>query len=329
VTNSRVDNPGEHAAIRLLLGGTAVGKSDVALRMAERCGVEIVSIDSMQVYRRMDIGTAKPTEAERARVRHHLIDLFEPWESCTAARFVPLADGAIAEIRGRGRIPLLVAGTPFYLMALLYGLFEGPSADPDFRAAMRERAAAEGSAALHAELAAIDPAAAGKIHRNDLFRIARALEVHHRTGRPISDHQRQWGGPPRYAVRMVGLRRAPQEHAHRINARVRAMFDAGWVDEVRGLIGGEGSAAPGLSTQARQALGYSQILRHLAGELTLEEAIEQTKINTRQFAKSQRTWFRRFPEATWIEVGADETADVTAQCAEEAFRKDDVVRGCR
>lgn len=321
--------------IRLLLGCTAVGKTEVALQLAERHGLEVVSIDSMQVYRGMDIGTAKPTATELARVPHHLIDVLDPWESCSAARFVPLAEAAIADIRSRGRGPLLVAGTPFYLMALVYGLFDGPSADPEFRRQLRERAASEGAAPLHAELTRIDPSAAGRIHPNDLFRIERALEVHWQTGRPISELQRQWAGPPRFSVRVVGLKRSPEDQAHRINARVKQMYAAGWVDEVKALLGRRaqycrvGGTPPtnsellagldaALSPQARQALGYSQILRHFAGEYSLEKAIEQTKIATRRFAKSQRTWFRKFGGVNWVELGDAQTAIESLRRVESA-----------
>lgn len=289
----------------VLLGCTAVGKTDAAVLWAERIGAQIVCVDSMQVYRRMDVGTGKPSHEQRQRVRHHLIDVVEPSESFTAARYVEAADAAIADIRGRGRTPLLVAGTPFYLMGLIYGLFEGPSADAEFRRRMRARAAVEGTGGLHAELAAIDPEAAARIHPNDMARIERALEVYHHTGRPISALQQQWSRAPRFAISVVGIRRATEDLSRRINARVRDMIAAGLADEVRSLL----AEPAGLSIQARQALGYAEIIAHLEGRWTLDEAIEQIKINTRRFAKSQRTWFRRFREARWIDAAADEPAE--------------------
>lgn len=305
----------------LLLGTTASGKSAAALSLAPQLDAEIVSIDSMQVYRRMDIGTAKPTPAERAAVQHHLIDVVEPSESFSVARFVELADAAIVDIAARGKTVLAVAGTPLYLMGLMYGMFEGPSADEAFRAALRERAAREGTPALHAELAAIDPAAAARIHPNDLKRIERALEVHRLTGQPLSAKQTQWGAAHlRYPAVVVGIRREKEDTSRRINQRVRQMIDAGLVDEVRALLDepagdatpsprqGErrGECAP-LSEQARQAVGYAEILAHLRGECSLEDAIERIKINTRRLAKHQRTWFRKFPMTRWVDVSADES----------------------
>lgn len=297
----------------LMIGCTAVGKTDVAVELAQLADAEIVSVDSRLVYRRMDIGTAKPGRGELARAPHHLIDLVEPWETFTVARYVELADAAITDIRERGRTPLLVAGTPFYLIGTLFGLFEGPSADADFRRALRDRAAAEGTAALHAELAAVDPAAAARIHRNDLARIERALEVHRLTGRPISELQREWSGPSRYAYRCVGLRRPTAELSRSINARVRAMAEAGLVEEVRALW----SDPRGLSDQARQTLGYAEVIEQLEGRATLDEAVEQIKINTRRFAKSQRTWFRRIRDAHWLELGESDSAAQAAQRAAE------------
>jgi tRNA dimethylallyltransferase len=285
----------------LLLGGTAVGKSAAAIPLAERLGAEILSVDSMQVYRRMDIGTAKPSVDDRRRVRHHLIDVVEPSEAFSVARFVAAADAAIADAAARGRAILAVAGTPLYLMALLYGLFDGPSADPAIRERIRSRAAREGADALHAELAAVDPLAAERIHPNDLRRIERALEVFETTGRPISQQQRQWSGPPRYAYRAVGLRRTREDQSRRINARVRQMIAAGLVDEVRALL----AEPAGLSEQAAAAVGYAEMIRHIRGELTLEDAIEAIKINTRRLAKSQRTWFRRVPGVQWLDLVAD------------------------
>lgn len=318
----------------LLLGTTASGKTAAALTLAPLLNAEIVSIDSMQVYRRMDIGTAKPTPAERAVVQHHLIDVVEPSESFSVARFVELADAAIADITARGKTVLAVAGTPLYLMGLMYGMFNGPSADEAFRAALRERAAREGTAALHAELATIDPAAAARIHPNDLKRIERALEVHRLTGRPLSAMQTQWDAAHlRYPAAVVGIRREKEDTSRRINQRVRRMIDAGLVDEVRALLDepagdatpsprqvegrGEGAA---LSEQARQAVGYAEILAHLRGECSLDDAIERIKINTRRLAKHQRTWFRKFPMTRWVDVSADESEESAARTLLDAIQ---------
>ncbi|MEE8170739.1 MAG: tRNA (adenosine(37)-N6)-dimethylallyltransferase MiaA [Phycisphaerae bacterium] len=306
---------GIRSPVWLLLGCTAAGKTDVALALAAQFELEIVSVDSMQVYRRMDIGTAKPSREQRARVPHHLVGVIEPHESFTAARFVELADAAVADIQMRGRTPLLVAGTPFYLMAFLYGMFKGPSADESYRSEVRARAAREGPSALYDQLVAIDPAAAARIHPNDLHRIERALEVHFQTGRRISELQREWEGPPRYAVRAVGLRRSRDDLAHRINARVRSMIEAGLVDEVRALLAEPG----GLSVQARQALGYAQIMDHLEGGASLADAVETIKIGTRRLAKSQRTWFRRFRQTEWLDVEPDEAAASISQRVAACF----------
>lgn len=288
--------------IILLLGTTASGKSAAAMELAPRINAEIVSVDSMQVYRHMDIGTAKPTVADRAAVPHHLIDIVDPSESMSVARFVELADAAIADIRARGRRALIVGGTPLYLMGLMYGLFDGPSADPALREELRARADREGIPSLHAELRTVDPVAADRIHLNDYKRIERAIEVFRLTGRPLSEQQVQWTeGKLRYPTKIVGIARDKDDASRRINARVRQMIDVGLVAEVERL-----NRDFDLSQQARQALGYAEILRHLTGELPLADAIEEIKIHTRQFAKHQRTWYRKFPQCRWV---AAESAD--------------------
>jgi tRNA dimethylallyltransferase len=297
-------------AIDVLIGCTAVGKTAVAIELARRTKAEILSVDSMLIYRGMDIGTGKPSPEQRQAVRHHLIDIREPHESFSVADYVELADAAIDDIQARGRRVLAVGGTALYLKALLYGLFEGPSRDAALRQRIRARAASEGVEALHAELARVDPAAAQRIHPNDLRRIERALEVYHVTGQPISEHQQQWDRPePRYRFRIFGLQREREDLHHRINRRVAEMIAAGWVDELRALL----ARPQAMSQQASQALGYGILAEHLAGRLTLEEAVEQIKIATRQFAKAQRTWFRRFSPVTWIDVSPDDPADRVAQ----------------
>jgi tRNA dimethylallyltransferase len=284
----------------LFLACTASGKSAAAMELAPRLNAEILSIDSMQVYRRMDIGTAKPTPAERAAVPHHLIDVAEPSKSFSVSRYVELADAAIADIHARGRRVLAVAGTPLYLMGLMHGLFDGPSADEGFRAHLRARASREGTPALHAELEKIDPRASERIHPNDLKRIERALEVFHLTGRPLSEQQVQWdAGALRYPAVVVGIRRSREDVSRRIRLRVEAMIETGLVEEVRALAGE-------LGEQSRQAVGYAEILAHLRGACSLGDAVERIKINTRQFAKHQRTWFRKFPMTQWVDVEPDE-----------------------
>jgi tRNA dimethylallyltransferase len=291
-------------SVILLLGCTACGKTAAALELARRLDAEILSIDSMQVYRRMNIGTAKPTPEDRAAVPHHMIDVAEPSESFSVARFVEMADQAIADITARGRRVLALAGTPLYLMGLMYGMFEGPSADEAFRTELRQRAERDGTAVLHAELTQVDPEAADRIHPNDYKRIERALEVWRLTGRPLSAQQKQWSARTmRYPAMIIGIRRKKEDNSRRINARVKAMIEAGLVAEVRALM----AEPAGLGEQARQALGYAQILSHLEGKMPLEDAVEQIKIQTRRLAKHQRTWFRKFTMTRWLDVAPAES----------------------
>lgn len=292
--------------VDFIVGCTGCGKGRIGRAIAERIGAEIVSVDSMKVYRRMDVGTAKPAAADRARVPHHLIDVVEPSEDFSVARFVECADAAIADITNRGRRVLAVGGTCLYIKALSEGLFEGPGADAELRQRLRQRAAVEGPAALHRELAGVDPEAARRIHPNDLRRIERALEVYAITGTPISALQRQWNSQAlRYDCRFWGLRRDKTEESRRINRRVHRMIDLGLVDEVRSLV----AEPAGLGPNAAQAVGYAEIIEHLRGGLTLERAIEQIKINTRHLAKSQRTWLRRWAGMRWIDIGPGQPDD--------------------
>jgi len=275
----------------VIIGPTAGGKSRLAVRLAqalERAGggpCEVVSADSVQVYRGMDIGSATPTEQERSGVAHHLIDIAEPDAPFPLRDWLTGAEGAIDDIRARGGVPVVVGGTHLYIKALLEGLFEGPGADPD----LRRRLSEEPPDRLRARLEEADPEAASRIHPNDLRRTIRALEVHAATGRPLSEHQRQWdAGRRRSDALLVAMRWPATELNRRINARVKRMLEAGLLDEVRRL-----REAGRLGEQARQSLGYSQLLDHLEGRSALEEAVERIKIETRRFAKSQRTWQRR------------------------------------
>jgi len=298
--------------VHFILGCTGSGKGAAGREIARRVGGQIVSVDSMKIYRRMDIGTAKPTPAQRAEIPHHCIDIVEPSEHFSVARFVEAADAAIRRIHAAGDVVLAVGGTALYVKALSEGLFEGPGADPEIRAALKARAEAEGLPALHAELARVDPEAAGRIHPNDEKRIVRALEVHQLTGTPISELQGQWDrAPRRYDCVFIGLRRGKEDAARRINARVKRMIDLGLREEVAALL----AETAGLSDQAAQALGYAEMIRHLRGELALDDAIEQIKINTRRFAKRQRTWFRSFRRTRWIDVSPDGTPETIADAA--------------
>jgi len=293
-----------------ILGCTACGKGAIGRSLARRIGGQIVSVDSMKVYRRMDIGTAKPSPEARAEVPHHCIDVAEPSRGFSVAEYLDCADQAVARIRSAGAIPLAVGGTSLYIQALAFGLFAGPSADPTIRTELRGRARREGVEALHAELARIDPEAASRIHRNDLKRIIRGLEVHRLTGRAISELQRQWGGPARrYECVFLGLRRERTDLHHRINARARRMVEAGLREEVAALL----AEPDGLSPQAAAAVGYAEMIAHLRGRLSLTDAVEQIKIRTRRLAKKQRTWRRRFPGVRWFDLAADTSPEQAAE----------------
>ena len=295
--------------VHFILGCTASGKGSLARELARRVGGQIVSVDSMKVYRRMDIGTAKPTADQRADIPHHCIDIVEPGEGFSAAQFVEHADRAIEAISAVGAPVLCVGGTSLYIKALSEGLFEAPPGDLAVREELRSRAADEGTDVLHAELARVDPDAAGRIHRNDERRIVRALEVHRVTGKAISDLQRQWdSGQRRYDCVFIGLRRDKTDQSGRINARVKRMIDAGLRDEVASLL----AEPAGLSRQAAAAVGYAEMILHLEGKMTLDETIERIKINTRRLAKKQRTWHRRFADVEWFDVATDETVEHVA-----------------
>ncbi|HUU86012.1 MAG TPA: tRNA (adenosine(37)-N6)-dimethylallyltransferase MiaA [Phycisphaerae bacterium] len=291
--------------ITFLLGCTACGKGALGRELARRIRADIISVDSMKVFRRMDIGTAKPTPAQRRDVPHHLIDVVEPWEEFSVASFLQLAEQAIDDIAARGRRILAVGGTALYIKALSEGLFEGPSADPAIRDHLHRRAAAEGAPTLHAELSNADPDAARRIHPNDLRRIVRALEVYQITGVPISELQTQWDRQrTQHPCVFLGLRREREDQSHRTNQRVQRMIEQGLVDEVRSLL----ALQRPLSTAARQALGYAEIIEHLQGRISLANAVEMIKINTRRFAKAQRTWFKRFRDTEWIDLAPDSSA---------------------
>jgi len=283
----------------LILGVTASGKGRLAFELAEQTDAEIISIDSMKVYRRMNIGTAKPPPQARQRIRYHLIDVVEPSESFSVGRFLDLAYEAIEQIKHRSRKIIAVGGTALYIKALLYGLFEGPGNDENIREQLKQQAQTDGLQQLYSELGEIDPAAAERIHPNDSKRIIRALEVYRLSGKPISQLQQQFNAEkPRQNWTIIGLRRERSEENTRINKRVKKMIDEGLVDEVRDLL----AEKKLLSKQARCAIGYAEIINYLNGNTNLEDAIELIKKNSRRLAKNQRTWFRSFKNVNWLDI---------------------------
>ena len=271
-----------------VLGPTASGKTALALALAERAGGEIVACDSQQVYIGMDIGTAKPTRDERARVAHHALDLVRPDEAFHAARWAAVARAAIADIVARGRLPIVVGGTGLYYRALVAGLFDAPPPDASIRARHREAAAADGVEALHARLTGIDPDAAAAIRPRDLVRISRALEIYEQTGVPISELRRR-AAPPTGLTPTVLLLDPPLDALRvRIAARVDAMIAAGFLDEVRALR----AAGYGPTLKPLQALGYAQLGAVVDGTASLADAVADTVRATNAYARRQRTWFR-------------------------------------
>ena len=284
-----------------IIAATASGKAALAAAMMRQLRTmgreaELISVDSMKVYRGMDIGTAKPPPSVREHYTFHLLDVADPNEPFSVARFVELADEAYNNIRSRSRAVIAVGGTALYWKGWIEGLFEGPSADAELRSRLRAEAEEHGNQFLHDRLTEVDPEAADRIHPNDLRRLVRALEVHELTGRTISSLQRQFDHQRRYEVAYIGLRRNRAKQNERINARVKKMMTDGLLDEVRQLL------RRGVSPQARQGLGYAELIQHLEGRCTLEEAVERIKINTRRFARGQMTWFRRFPDVHWIDM---------------------------
>jgi tRNA dimethylallyltransferase len=292
-----------------LVGATASGKSAVAMEIARRLGdVELVSVDSMGVYRGMDIGTAKPTPAERAEVPVHLLDLADPHEEFSVARFAAAAAEALAGIEGRGRRALLVGGTGLYLQAVVDGL-RLPGEWPEVRARLEKEAVTPaGVGALHRRLAVADPPAAARIEPGNRRRIVRALEVTLGSGRPFSSYGPGLGAYPPTRFRLAGLWLPRQVVGARIEARYRQQLAAGFLDEVRVLARGE----RGLSRTARQALGYRELLDHLAGRTTLEEAAALAGRRTRELARRQRAWFRRDPRIVWFGAAANPVAVLPA-----------------
>ena len=293
----------------VLVGPTAVGKSAVVAALSARRPLEVVVADSLQVYCGLDVGTAKPTPAERARFLHHLLDIREPTEPFTAADFAGLARDALADIACRGHLPVVSGGTGLYVRALLRGPLAGPPGHPAIRRRLLEEASARGVAALHARLAAVDPTMAAVIHPHNLVRVVRALEQYHLTQTPPSVLRGGLAAGPPSGVLLVGLRRGQDDLAVRIEERTRAMLEAGLLDEVRGLL------HRGVPPDAKPlgAIGYRQMVAHLEGRTSLAEAARQIARDTRRYAKRQMTWFRREPGLVWLDLRPETTPYIVAE----------------
>jgi tRNA dimethylallyltransferase len=300
--------------VLVVTGTTASGKGDLGAMLAENLGGEVLSLDSMKVYRAMDIGTSKPTIAERRGVPHHLIDLVDPRESMNLARFVGLAEAARRDVAGRGRVPVAVGGTMMYLHGFLNGVFSGPVADPELRSRLRAEAEVRGVPALHERLRAVDPVAAQRIHPNDYKRIERALEVQTMTGRPISELQTRETRRPEFAREVSVVTFSRKALDLRIDLRVVQMFEAGFVDEVRRI-----QEHGGFGRESGEALGYREVVEHLQGRRGIEETMALVQRHTRQFARRQLTWLRRLEGAAWFELQSSDEFPATLAAIQSSY----------
>lgn len=301
-----------------LLGPTASGKTGLGVRLARRWGGEVLSLDSMLVYRGMDLGTAKPTVEERDGVPHHLIDCVAPSESYSVARYVEAAAAAEAEVRARGKLPIYVGGTTMWFKALVHGLLATPEIPAEVRAELEAQADCErGLENLCLELQQVDSEAAERIHPSDRQRILRALEVFRATGRPLTAWQQEWGAAEQIGEPTVVLRwPRPELHA-RIEQRFEIMLQAGLLDEIRGI-----QESGGFSPTARKAIGYRQLLDYLDGSCTLEEAVTVAVRATKVLVRRQTTWLRSFPDVRWLDVSAAEEAESVLRRALAEFGAD-------
>ncbi len=290
-----------------LLGPTAVGKTEIAIQLAQRLNAEIISVDSRQIYRQMDIGTAKPTPEEKQAARHHLIDCVDISEPFSVADYQSLADTAIADIQNRGKRVLLVGGAGLYFRVIVDGLFKGPGADPALRKRLEGEVAQFGVDALHDRLRVCDPESADRIHPNNIVRVIRALEVYELTGTPMSELQQQWHPEKqRYPFIAFGLTMPRALLYRRIEQRVDVMLANGLIAEVESLL----AAGYGRDTIALRSFGYKELIAYLDGDCTYLEAISQLQQNTRRFAKRQLTWFRKDTRIEWLD--RESTPDIVA-----------------
>jgi len=286
------------ATLWILTGPTASGKTEIGFDVAREIQGEIISADSMLIYRGMDIGTAKPPLSMREIISHHLIDIVSPWESYNVGKYVKDAESIISNLCKREKNFFILGGTPLYIKGIVSGIFNGPAADWNIRKRLERLADKKGNSFIYNILQRIDPVTAQKLHPNDRRRIIRAIEVYKKTKKQISLLQKQWTEERDLNFRIICITRKREDIYKRIECRIEKMFERGLVDEVRLLL----NNPYGLSKQATQALGYKEIIRHLKGECSLDEAKEMIKLNTRRFSKRQMTWFRSFPNVHWLEV---------------------------
>ena len=288
-----------HHTLWVLTGPTACDKTEIGFTVAQKIKGEIISADSMLFYRGMDIGTAKPSLDMRELVPHHFIDIVDPWESYSVGRYVDDVESLIDAADSKDRKFLIVGGSPLYVKGLVDGIFNGPEADWDIRRELEVLADEKGNQHVHDILQKIDPVKAVELHPNNLRRIIRAIEVYRITGKPVSKLQEEYKlARKSYQFNILCIAREREDIYRRINERVGTMFDKGLVDEVKSLL----ENPEGLSKQAKQALGYKEVIQYLDGELTLDDAKEMVKQSTRRFAKRQMTWFRSFPDVQWLEA---------------------------
>lgn len=301
----------------LLVGPTAVGKTEASYQVAEALSAEVVSVDSRQIYRRLDIGTAKPSAAERQRIPHHFVDELDLEESISAGGYSDQAEARMKAIAGRGRSPMIVGGSTLYIRALKEGLANIPDVDPPVREQLNQRLKDEGAQTLYEELQAVDPSAAESMDPTKTQRLVRALEVYHGTGKPLTYYYENQP-PPAFSYVTVVLNRERKKLHQLISQRVDQMLEAGLMDEVRTLRA-EGYTPD--NTQSLRSIGYREPMAHLDGAYDYEEMVRLIKRNTRRYAKRQITWFRRDDNNIWVTIGEEDTPEDTAQAVLEAYRQ--------
>ncbi len=289
-----------------IVGPTAVGKTEIAIQLAQYLDAEIVSLDSRQIYRKMDIGTAKPTPDQQRAVPHHLIDCVGVDQSFSVAEYQRLADSTIKEIQERGKRRMVVGGAGLYFRGLIDGLFDGPGADAEIRSKLQRAADEHGNVALHEQLRRCDPETADRVHPNNRVKVIRALEVYELTGKPISALQQQWKrNKSRYPFRAFGLNMPREALYRRIEDRVDQMVEVGLIEEVKGLL----DQGYPRNCVAMQSFGYKELIEYLDGNRTLDEGIALLKQNTRRFAKRQLTWFCNDPRIEWLDISPFSSID--------------------